>query len=130
VVEAGYRSGSINTAGHAASLGRALGAVPGPVTSTTSAGCHRLLRDYDAVCVTGADDVKEMLGIGVDPVPLAYQSAESVRLEDALSDRRARTVADLARRSGLAPGDVEATLGLLRLSGRVVERPDGWKLAG
>src|SRR5690606_585095 len=57
VVEAGYRSGSINTAGHAASLGRALGAVPGPVTSSTSAGCHRLLRDYDAVCVTSADDV-------------------------------------------------------------------------
>lgn len=32
VVEAGWRSGSLNTAGHAAELGRPLGAVPGPVT--------------------------------------------------------------------------------------------------
>lgn len=129
VVEAGFRSGSINTAGHAASLGRALGAVPGPITSTTSAGCHRLLRDYDAVCVTSADDVKEMLGITADPAPLAYESPESVRLTDALSNRRARTVGELAQRSGLAPGDVEATLGLLHLSGSVIEREGGWMLA-
>ena len=33
VVEAGWRSGSLNTAGHAAALGRSIGAVPGPVTS-------------------------------------------------------------------------------------------------
>ena len=38
VVEAGWRSGSLNTAAHAATLGRALGAVPGPVTSAASAG--------------------------------------------------------------------------------------------
>ena len=55
VLEAGLRSGSINTAGHAAALGRPLGAVPGPVTSPASAGCHRLLREYDAVCVVDAD---------------------------------------------------------------------------
>lgn len=30
VLEAGRRSGSLNTAGHAAALGRPLGAVPGP----------------------------------------------------------------------------------------------------
>ncbi|HLT68006.1 MAG TPA: DNA-processing protein DprA [Microbacterium sp.] len=128
VVEAGYRSGSINTAGHAASLGRALGAVPGPVTSSTSAGCHRLLRDYDAVCVTSADDVRELLGLGVDPVPLVYESAASVRLTDALSDRRALTVAELAQRSGLSRSDVQSALGLLHLSGTAAERPDGWIL--
>ncbi|MDF2576486.1 MAG: dprA, partial [Agromyces sp.] len=53
VLEAGMRSGSLNTAGHAAALGRPLGAVPGPVTSPASAGCHRLLREFDAVCVVG-----------------------------------------------------------------------------
>jgi DNA processing protein len=60
VVEAGARSGSLNTAGHAAALGRPLGAVPGPVTSSASAGCHRLLREYDAVCVTTAAEVAEL----------------------------------------------------------------------
>jgi pyruvate/2-oxoglutarate dehydrogenase complex dihydrolipoamide dehydrogenase (E3) component len=45
IVEAGSRSGSLNTAGHAKALGRPLGAVPGPVTSASSEGCHRLLRE-------------------------------------------------------------------------------------
>ncbi|WP_374314807.1 DNA-processing protein DprA, partial [Microbacterium sp.] len=63
VVEAGWRSGSLNTAGHAASLGRPLGAVPGPVTSAASAGTHRLLREYDAACITSAADVRELLGL-------------------------------------------------------------------
>src|SRR5690606_1245037 len=61
VVEAGQRSGAMNTAAHAQELGRTLMAVPGPVTSALSAGCHRLLRDYQAVCVTGARDVMEQL---------------------------------------------------------------------
>jgi DNA processing protein len=62
VVEAAHRSGALNTAHHAAALGRALGAVPGPVTSAASAGCHRLLREADAVCVTSAADAWELLG--------------------------------------------------------------------
>ena len=51
VVEAAWRSGALSTARHARDLGRELGAVPGPVTSMASAGCHRLLRE-GAVCVT------------------------------------------------------------------------------
>ena len=61
VMEAGWRSGSLNTANHAATLGRPLGVVPGPVTSASSAGCHRLLREYDAVCVTTASEMMELL---------------------------------------------------------------------
>ncbi|MGO2528908.1 MAG: DNA-processing protein DprA, partial [Microbacterium gubbeenense] len=44
---------------------------------------------------------------------------------DALS-RRPRTLDDLARRSGLAPDDVAAVLGLLALEGRAEARADGW----
>ena len=61
VVEAGWRSGSLNIAGHAAALGRPLGAVPGPVTSAASAGCHRLIREYDAKLITEAADVLTLL---------------------------------------------------------------------
>ncbi|MFE4469633.1 DNA-processing protein DprA [Leifsonia sp. NPDC056824] len=60
VVEAGARSGSLNTAGHAAQLGRPLGAVPGPITSPASAGCHRLIREYGAICVTSPDEMAEL----------------------------------------------------------------------
>ncbi|MCY7325536.1 MAG: DNA-processing protein DprA [Microbacteriaceae bacterium] len=69
VLEAGWRSGSLNTAGHAAALGRPLGAVPGPVTSAASAGCHRLIRDFDAVCVTNADEMAELA-----PLPAVLSS--------------------------------------------------------
>jgi DNA processing protein len=52
VVEAAWRSGALSTAARAAELLRPVGAVPGPITSTASVGCHRLLRDGAAVCVT------------------------------------------------------------------------------
>ena len=61
IVEAGWRSGSLNTAGHAASLGRPLGAVPGSVASATSAGCHRLLREYNARAITTGAEALELI---------------------------------------------------------------------
>jgi DNA processing protein len=132
VVEAGWRSGSLNTAGHAAQLGRALGAVPGPITSAASAGTHRLLREYAATCVTSADDVRDMLGIATggstyvaDGRPDTDQSS---RVRDALSARVWRDAADLARRSGLSVGEVEGVLGLLRLDGVAESGSSGWRL--
>ncbi|WP_378145621.1 DNA-processing protein DprA [Cnuibacter sp. UC19_7] len=131
VVEAGRRSGSLNTAGHAAALGRPLGAVPGPVTSALSSGCHRLLREYDAACVTSADEVVELaLGRASEEQPTLLDGmadgAEAVRVLDALSPRSARAADELARRTGLAPRTVAATLGLLALAGRVREEAAGW----
>ncbi|WP_262348221.1 DNA-processing protein DprA [Cellulosimicrobium cellulans] len=61
VVEAAWRSGALSTAARAAELFRPVGAVPGPITSTASVGCHRLLRDGAAVCVTDATQVVELL---------------------------------------------------------------------
>ncbi|NYE18109.1 DNA protecting protein DprA [Microbacterium immunditiarum] len=57
IVEAGWRSGALNTATHAIALDRFLGAVPGPITSAASAGCHRVIRELDAHLVTSADDI-------------------------------------------------------------------------
>jgi DNA processing protein len=61
VVEAGLRSGALNTARHARDLHRPVMAVPGPVTSEVSAGCHKMIREWGAVCVTSAHDVLELL---------------------------------------------------------------------
>ncbi|KAF2412138.1 DNA protecting protein DprA [Microbacterium sp. B35-04] len=132
VVEAGWRSGSLNTAGHAAALSRPLGAVPGPITSATSAGTHRLIREYGAQCITGADDVRELLGMGsgMDDhagVQTGY-TGESTRVMDALSTRAWRESADIARRAGMAADAVEGLLGLLRLDGSVEAGADGWRL--
>jgi DNA processing protein len=71
IVEAGERSGALNTARHAADLGKPLMAVPGPVTSAQSAGCHRIIREWSATCVTRAADIIEMLSPLSVPDPLA-----------------------------------------------------------
>ena len=57
VIEAGLRSGALNTVRHARELNRPVMAVPGPVTSSQSAGCHQLIRDTGAACVTSAADI-------------------------------------------------------------------------
>ena len=61
VVEAALRSGALNTARHARDSARPLMAVPGPVTSTAVGRLPRLIREWGAVCVTGAADVLEQL---------------------------------------------------------------------
>jgi DNA processing protein len=61
VVEAGFVSGSLSTARHAIKLGRTVMAVPGPVTSAASAGCHRLIQSRQAALVTSAEEVDTML---------------------------------------------------------------------
>jgi DNA processing protein len=48
VVEAALRSGALNTARHARDQNRPLMAVPGPVTSAVSAGCHEIIREWGA----------------------------------------------------------------------------------
>jgi DNA processing protein len=130
VIEAGWRSGSLNTAGHAAALGRPLGAVPGPVTSPASAGCHRLIRDYDAICVTTADEMAELVvGVGVGPASSTAPSegdATRTRVLDALSDRGGRSPERIAALSGLTVDQVRGELGRLHLDGQVGETPHGW----
>jgi DNA processing protein len=61
VVEASQRSGAVNTARHARDLNRRLMAVPGPVTSDLSAGCHQIIRDWQGTLVTTATEVVELL---------------------------------------------------------------------
>ncbi|TFD78737.1 DNA-protecting protein DprA [Cryobacterium sp. Sr8] len=140
VVEAGWRSGSLNTAGHAAALGRPLGAVPGPVTSPASAGCHRLIREFDAVCVTTAAEMAELAGEGVwalDRIEAEgaaggtdSRTSEEIRVLDALSRRSPRPVPDIARRAGMSTAAVLGALGALDLDGVVSERETGWVSIG
>ena len=67
VVEAARRSGTIVTALRASELGRPVMAVPGPVTSAISAGCHVLIRAGEAVLVTSAAEAASSLPAGPAP---------------------------------------------------------------
>jgi DNA processing protein len=70
VVEMGHRSGARRTCTEAARLGRYVMAMPGPVTSAVSVGCHALLRSREAELVTSAREVLELVArIGEDTEP-------------------------------------------------------------
>jgi len=129
VIEAGWRSGTLNTAGHAATIGRPLGAVPGPVTSAASAGCHKLIREMNATCVTNADEMAELAPLGTleeRSAPLRGSSPDVTRVLDALSTRSPRQAADIAARSGLSVAAVMTVIGALDLEGVVRGTDRGW----
>jgi DNA processing protein len=137
VVEAALRSGALSTVAHAHELVRPVGAVPGPVTSASSAGCHALLREGGAVLVTNAADVRELVG----PVELAQRDGDAVnlagdRLEFAAPTDRAafdtlgrRTLVgeEISRVAGLTPGEARAALGRLEASGLIERDRGGWR---
>lgn len=134
VVEAGARSGAMNTAAHAAQLGRPLGAVPGSVYSATSVGTHRLVREYGAVLVRDAADIAELArdpdaAVALDGLEhLPAVDPQEARVLDVLA-KRPRTVLDLAARAGLSIADATAALGMLSLTGAAAEGPGGWSRA-
>jgi DNA processing protein len=136
VVEARWRSGALNTAHHAETLGRAVGAVPGSVHSANSAGCHRLLRDGGAVCVTDAAEIVELAAPSGAGLPQPHQAGAEVQdgltledliLLDALPLRSTTSVEKLCSVAGLSQESVRAGLGRLGLLGLAVSERGGWK---
>jgi DNA processing protein len=149
IVEAGERSGALNTARHAAQLGKTLMAVPGPVTSAQSAGCHRIIRDWGATCVTRAEDIIEMLSpLGTTlaaaatppsrgPGPVAATASatsrdeldtDSARVLDAFPARGAAGTSTIAAEAGVDLDTVLRCLGLLAGSGFIERCDRGWRL--
>jgi DNA processing protein len=138
IVEAGERSGALNTARHAAQLGKPLMAVPGPVTSAQSAGCHRIIREWGATCVTRADDIIEMLSpLSADPTGILGPSSasprdeldpDSARVLDALPARGAAGTSTIAAEAGVDLDTVLRCLGLLAGVGYIERCDRGWRL--
>lgn len=135
VVEAGLRSGAANTAAWSRLLGRPVAAVPGPVTSAASAGCHVLLR-AGAELVTRVDEVIELAGrvgeLADEPphpvTPLDGLSAAERQVYEALPGRGTATVDQVAVASGLAPAQVFGPLAMLEVAGLVERRDGSWAI--
>lgn len=136
VVEAGLRSGSLSTLRAAAQIGRPVAAVPGPVTSMVSAGCHAAIRDELAVLVTDAAEVVDLLG-SIGTADLAPQKRGPHRVEDqldpvprrvwsTLAPFRSKTVDEITIQAGLAASEVLGALGELQGLGLAELRLDGW----
>lgn len=129
VIEAGFRSGSINTANHAVNLGRQVGAVPGPITSPSSAGCHRLIRDGVATLVSSGHDVLELLGHGTSfEDSHASMGALETRALDALG-KNPKMLSDVASVAGLTISEASTALVSLELLGLAVSAYGKWSRA-
>jgi DNA processing protein len=142
VVEAGRRSGTLSTAAAAEQLGRVVMAIPGPVTSAMSVGCHLLLADRFAQLVTGAGDVLAAVGLaatgattsdgasspGVDPAhPTDGLDPVTARVYDALPAVEMTSVEEMVVESGLPPNEVIGSLALLELHGMTVKEGASWR---
>ncbi len=137
VIEAARRSGALSTARHARDLCRPLMAVPGPVTSPLSAGCHQIIREWDAVLVTEAQDVLEIISPAGSGLPGPRQDSatardaldpESAAVLEALPARGASTTARIAVTAGVGLDSVLRSLGLLAAAGFIERTPAGWRL--
>ena len=110
VVEAAVRSGALSTARWSQRLGLPTMAVPGPVTSAMSGGCHALLRETDAVLVTSAPEIVEVVGrLGDDAAP---RPEGPVRVRDALGPEAQRVLEATPVRAYAHPDRIAATAGI------------------
>ena len=126
VVQARKRSGALVTASHAARLGRAIGAVPGMVSSPLSAGPHALIAE-GALLVTGAQSMLDALyGPGrrtlVD-ARRARLTAVDAALLDALGEGYQGSAA--FGRAGLGSVEGLEAVAALELAGLVRRAPGG-----
>ena len=137
VIEAGLRSGALSTARHARDLCRPLMAVPGPVTSATSAGCHEIMREWGAVCVTSAAEVLSQVAVAGDHLP--ERPGGPVLPHDALDPVTARVLDAVPARAGTGPGAIAVRagvdldiavrcLGALAAGGFVDRCETGWRI--
>ncbi len=131
VIEAGWRSGSLNTAHHALDMNIPVGVVPGPVTSPSSAGCHRLLRETPATCVTSAGEIIELVLPEKMESPVVLEAIHplALRVLDATSSQTPRQPKRIAHEAGISEEDARKALSLLALNGSVREQLNGWTRA-
>ena len=128
VVESPERGGSMYTVTEALRRDRVVMAVPGPITSRSSAGTNKLLAE-GAAPVLGVDDILVALGMEARPTDVADHrprpSAHDQRVLDACGWEPS-TVDHLALRTGLGLGELLRSVELLVATGWIADDGSGW----
>lgn len=124
VLEAGLRSGALITARHAAEQGREVFAMPGPVDSPGSKGCHALIESGARLYASPADVAGQGAMATLNVVaaapakPPAGLPADAARLVELVGPEPVH-IDVLARQSGLKPQEASALLLSLEMAGLV-----------
>lgn len=137
MVEAASRSGARNTLTWANVLHRVAMAVPGPITSANAVTPHRLIREAEAVLVTSATEVLELISPlrpgqpakRSDHRPTDDLSPDELRLFEAVPGRGGLASGELAVRAGLPMPTCLALLNRLADAGFLDQDREGrWRL--
>ncbi len=131
VIEAGLESGALITAEIAFSQGHIPFAVPGRVDNPMSAGTNELIRRSKASLVRNVGDIMAELNWqsalnGEDEVPTIVQLFGKENEIFELISREPVHFDHLCYKSGMAPGELSATLTMLELAGIVARHPGDW----
>jgi DNA processing protein len=118
VVEAGFKSGALNTASQGLELNRVVAAVPGPIDSEQSNGSNQLLRD-GAVVIASVDDALALLGVSAPKEIRAPVLPErELRIWDAIGSGSIE-IDDLAAKASLTIPDTLSAITSLEIMGLV-----------
>ena len=118
VVEAPEQSGALNTADHAAMLGRTVAAVPGPIDQPQSVGTNKLILD-GAMILTSIEDALALVGLTRPPrTPRGSPSGDDALVWSALGDGPL-DIDTLCSRSGLPAAGCMAAVTRLELAGSI-----------
>jgi DNA processing protein len=120
VVEAGFKSGAINTASQALDQGRLVAAVPGTIDDPRSAGSNLLIRD-GALVVADVEDMLTIYGLSTSARTGSAQGSDQLTELDLrilhLLGPRVTASSDLAFQLGMPVGQISGSLLRLELEG-------------
>lgn len=125
VMEAREKSGSLITADMALEQGKDVYALPGPVDSSLSRGCHQLIRQGAGILISPEMLLEEM---GISGGNFLEKNAEAKKMLESLEDMvyssvvlYPRNIGQIMDESGLSAQEVLETLVSLEIKGYVQE---------
>lgn len=121
VVEAGARSGALNTARHALEANREVMAVPGSILNPLAAGTNQLIK-AGAAPLTRVEDALEILGIEAKADDVVSSKPKFQSLLD-LFDRPVKSFDEIQNTSKLPLSELQTRLTEMELNGLISRLP-------
>jgi len=120
IIEAKQKSGALITANWAKKQGRKIFAIPGPIHSLNSKGCHYLIKHEVAKLVENANDILKELNLPLKELSSFYEGEneeENLILNSLEED--ALDIDKIIERTKLSAATVASSLAILEIKGKV-----------
>lgn len=120
VIEADEESGSLITAKYALDFNREVFAIPGSIFSEVSRGTNRLIQQGAKLVASAADIIQELnLDMTISLPEEVFETSEDERLVLENLNHEPLHIDDLIRKIALNAGQINATLTMLEMKGRI-----------